>query len=101
MPWLVISLISFSRWIGSTTTPLPIIESFFLTIPLGNNDNLNVFEFITSVWPALCPPWNLTTASAEDARRSTILPLPSSPHCVPTTTKLDIFNPKLALIYYL
>ena len=30
-------------------TPLPMIESFCLTIPLGNNDNLNVFEFITSV----------------------------------------------------
>ena len=49
MPWLVIFSISFSRWIGSTTTPFPIIESFCLTIPLGNNDSLNVFLFITNV----------------------------------------------------
>src|SRR6478735_5041869 len=41
---------------------------------------------MTSVWPALCPPWNLTTTSAWLDSQSTILPLPSSPHWAPTTT---------------
>ena len=41
---------------------------------------------MTSVWPALCPPWNRTTTSARSDSQSTILPLPSSPHCEPTTT---------------
>src|SRR5450759_612997 len=41
---------------------------------------------ITSVWPALCPPWNRTTPCAWSVSQSTILPLPSSPHWVPITT---------------
>src|SRR5712692_1641709 len=41
---------------------------------------------ITSVWPALCPPWKRTTPCARSVSQSTILPLPSSPHCVPMTT---------------
>src|SRR5690606_37397849 len=41
---------------------------------------------MTSVWPALCPPWKRTTADARSVSRSTILPLPSSPHWVPITT---------------
>ena len=40
----------------------------------------------TSVWPALLPPWKRTTMSASAARRSTTLPLPSSPHWAPMTT---------------
>src|SRR5258706_2117822 len=43
---------------------------------------------ITSVWPALCPPWKRTTPCAWSVSQSTILPLPSSPHWVPTTTTL-------------
>src|SRR5262249_51904080 len=38
-----------------------------------------------SVWPALLPPPKRTMMSASRARMSTILPLPSSPHCTPTT----------------
>src|SRR5689334_2494375 len=40
----------------------------------------------TIVWPALLPPWKRTTMSAFSASRSTILPLPSSPHWAPTMT---------------
>src|SRR4051812_25202950 len=43
---------------------------------------------MTSVWPALWPPWKRTTTSACSESQSTILPLPSSPHCDPTTTTL-------------
>ena len=35
---------------------------------------------MTSVWPALWPPWNRTPVSACSESQSTILPLPSSPH---------------------
>jgi hypothetical protein len=38
------------------------------------------------VWPALCPPWKRTTPCEWSVSQSTILPLPSSPHWVPTTT---------------
>ena len=41
---------------GSITTPFPRIETFFSTIPDGNNLNLNTFLSITKVCPALCPP---------------------------------------------
>src|SRR3712207_6376792 len=45
---------------------------------------------MTSVWPALWPPWNRTTTSACSESQSTILPLPSSPHWAPTTTTVAI-----------
>src|SRR5229473_120105 len=45
---------------------------------------------MTSVWPALCPPWKRTTTSARSDSQSTILPLPSSPHWAPTTATLAI-----------
>src|SRR4051812_45261288 len=45
---------------------------------------------MTSVWPALWPPWKRTTISARSDSQSTILPLPSSPHCEPTTVTFDI-----------
>src|SRR5205085_12517897 len=41
---------------------------------------------MTSVCPALWPPWKRTTMSASSESQSTILPLPSSPHWAPTTT---------------
>ena len=47
---------------------------------------------MTSVWPALWPPWKRTTMSACSDSQSTILPLPSSPHWAPTTTTLAISN---------
>src|SRR6201996_4101052 len=40
---------------------------------------------MTSVWPALCPPWKRTTTSARLLSQSTSLPLPSSPHWAPIT----------------
>src|SRR5947209_10467880 len=43
---------------------------------------------MTSVWPALCPPWKRTTMSACSDSQSTTFPLPSSPHWEPTTTTL-------------
>src|SRR6516162_325185 len=43
---------------------------------------------MTSVWPALWPPWKRTTTSARSQSQSTILPLPSSPHWEPTTATL-------------
>src|SRR5216683_4401773 len=45
---------------------------------------------MTSVWPALWPPWKRTTTSARSESQSTILPLPSSPHWAPTTATLAI-----------
>src|SRR5207249_4707075 len=44
----------------------------------------------TTVWPALLPPANRATTLTWGARRSTTFPLPSSPHCVPTTTMLGM-----------
>src|SRR6187397_1428147 len=41
---------------------------------------------MTSVWPALWPPWKRTTPCACSVSQSTTLPLPSSPHWVPMTT---------------
>src|SRR5262249_33980751 len=52
------------------------------------SDNLYVTPSMTSVWPALCPPWNRTTMSACSDNQSTIFPFPSSPHWDPTTTTL-------------
>src|SRR5436190_2318456 len=49
----------------------------------------------TIVWPALLPPWKRTTTSAFSARRSVILPLPSSPHWAPTTTMEGISRSSL------
>src|SRR6185369_13222167 len=45
------------------------------------------------VWPALWPPWKRTTTSARSDSQSTIFPLPSSPHCEPTTTTLAMNYP--------
>ena len=56
-PCFLISSISFNNAQGSITTPLPRIEIFpFLTIPEGNNLNLNIFLSMTKVCPALWPP---------------------------------------------
>src|SRR5438132_11799383 len=41
---------------------------------------------MTSVCPALWPPWKRTTPCACSVSQSTTLPLPSSPHWVPMTT---------------
>src|SRR5258708_11741766 len=52
---------------------------------------------MTSVWPALWPPWKRTTTSARSESQSTILPLPSSPHWAPTTTTL-LMGPALRFL---
>ena len=57
-------------------------------IPLGNRCNLITLSPSTTVCPALFPPWNLATHETSPARRSTNLPLPSSPHWAPNTTCL-------------
>src|ERR1700733_4427205 len=55
-------------------------------MPEGISDRMVFLPSITSVWPALCPPWKRATAAARSVRRSTTLPLPSSPHWVPMMT---------------
>src|SRR5687767_8821032 len=57
-------------------------------MPLGIRCKAVLTPLITSVWPALCPPWKRTTPCAISVSQSTSLPLPSSPHWVPTTTTL-------------
>src|SRR4051812_27068203 len=57
-------------------------------MPLGIRCSAVFTPLITSVWPALWPPWKRTTPCAISVSQSTSLPLPSSPHWVPTTTTL-------------
>ena len=79
---------------GDSTTPLPIRQdTFSRSTPEGIRCNTVFCPSITSVWPALCPPWKRTTALAWSVSKSTILPLPSSPHWVPMTT--TVFAMKL------
>src|SRR4051812_4017700 len=84
---------------GSITTPLPITDSLSLrTTPEGSNESLKVIPSMTSVCPALWPPWKRTTTSACSDNQSTILPLPSSPHWAPTTTTFATDHPPNAKI---
>src|SRR5690606_14792973 len=79
-----ISLISAA---GESTTPLPIRHSASSRrMPDGIRCSTVFLPPITSVWPALWPPWNRTTPPMSCVSRSTILPLPSSPHWAPSTT---------------
>src|SRR5258706_4450497 len=55
-------------------------------MPEGTRCNTVFLPPITSVCPALCPPWKRTTPWAWSVSQSTTLPLPSSPHWVPMTT---------------
>ena len=72
---------------GDSTTPLPMKQSTFSRrMPEGMRCSTVFLPPITSVWPALWPPWKRTTPCARSVSQSTILPLPSSPHCVPMTT---------------
>src|SRR5664280_1059277 len=57
-------------------------------MPLGIRCSAVLTPLITKVWPALWPPWKRTTPWALSVSQSTSLPLPSSPHWVPTTTTL-------------
>ena len=90
-PCSSIRSISSNKAQGSTTTPLPIIDNLpGRTTPEGSKLSLKTSPSMTKVWPALCPPWKRTTTSARSESQSTILPLPSSPHCEPMTTTFAI-----------
>src|SRR6516162_5236965 len=47
---------------------------------------MNFLPLIVTVWPALWPPEYRATTLKRSERTSTILPLPSSPHCAPIMT---------------
>ena len=51
-------------------------------IPEGIVCKTCFFPLKTSVCPALGPPWNLAMILYLEVRTSTILPFPSSPHCI-------------------
>src|SRR6185503_14090487 len=79
---------------GSTTTPQPITQRQPLCrIPDGIVCSTYFSRPTTTVWPALLPPWKRTTTFTCGVMTSTTLPLPSSPHCVPTTTMLGMAVP--------
>src|SRR3984893_708132 len=79
--------LSASRASSDNTTPLPMKQrTCSRRIPEGMSDRMVLRPPMTSVWPALCPPWKRATAAARAVSRSTTLPLPSSPHCVPMMT---------------
>src|SRR6202022_2550195 len=66
-------------------------------MPDGISDRMVLRPPMTNVWPALWPPWKRATAATRSVRRSTTLPLPSSPHCVPMmTTNLPTLDKPLA-----
>src|SRR5207244_9743178 len=80
---------------GSSTTPLPTTHTAPWMIPDGIWCSTNSPAPVSTVWPALAPPWYRTTRSARSARTSTIFPLPSSPHWAPTTTTQCVFGPNI------
>src|SRR5689334_23164888 len=53
-------------------------------MPLGIRCSLSSCSPARTVCPALFPPWYRTTKSMWSATKSVTLPLPSSPHWVPT-----------------
>src|SRR5258708_7719423 len=81
-----VRLSAISAW-SDSTTPLPMKQrTSSRRIPEGISDRMVLRPWMTSVWPALCPPWKRATAAARSVSMSTTLPLPSSPHWVPMTT---------------
>src|SRR5215475_5132742 len=76
---------------GCTTTPQPITQRQpEWRMPEGTECSTYFSRPTTTVWPALLPPWYRTTTLTCGVMTSTTLPLPSSPHCAPTTTMLAI-----------
>src|SRR5882762_4809862 len=76
---------------GSTTTPQPMTHRQpGWRMPEGMVCRTYFSRPTTTVWPALLPPANRATTFTCGARMSTTFPLPSSPHCVPTTTMLGM-----------
>src|SRR5512145_2801161 len=94
--WTSDSISSMSE-AGSTTTPQPMTQrQFGCRMPDGTVCRMNRSRPTTTVWPALLPPWKRTTTLTWGVMTSTTLPLPSSPHCVPTTTMLGMpLSPQL------
>src|SRR5215472_9207306 len=79
--------LSVSSASSESTTPLPMKQrTCSRRMPAGMSERIVLRPPITRVWPALWPPWKRATAAARSVRRSTTLPLPSSPHWVPMTT---------------
>src|SRR5438874_630019 len=90
-PRLLRMSISWESASGSTTTPLPMKQRLpGWSTPLGTRWRTVLVPPTTKVCPALAPPWKRTTTSAQEVKRSTIFPLPSSPHCAPTITTFDM-----------
>src|ERR1700742_3428490 len=87
--------ISSNSTFGSTTTPLPITGvTLGESTPDGSTCRAYFSSPITTVWPALFPPWYLTTYWTRSPSRSVALPLPSSPHWAPISTIAGIlFTP--------
>src|SRR5712692_11765687 len=78
---------------GSTTTPQPMTQRQpGCRTPDGMECSTYFSRPTTTVWPALLPPWYRTTTLTCGVSTSTTLPLPSSPHCVPTTTMLGMIH---------
>src|SRR5439155_641623 len=76
---------------GSTTTPQPMTQRQpGWRMPDGIVCRTYFSRPATTVWPALLPPAKRATTFTWGARMSTTFPLPSSPHCVPTTTMLGM-----------
>src|SRR6266566_3079925 len=69
-------------------------------MPEGTRCSTVFLPPITSVCPALCPPWKRTTPWAWSVSQSTTLPLPSSPHWVPMTTTFLATASALAQLAY-
>src|SRR5271168_2931347 len=93
------SAISPSSASGLTTRPLPMTQALpGWSAPAGTSRSTNFLPPTTSVCAALLPPPKRTTTSASAASISTILPLPSSPHCVPTTATVFMSFPRAASI---
>src|SRR5712691_10996970 len=78
---------------GLITTPQPITQRHpEWRMPEGIECKTYFSRPTTTVWPALSPPWYRTTTLNWGVSTSTTLPLPSSPHCVPTTTMLGMVH---------
>src|SRR5215469_5658110 len=86
-PWSIRVRLSASSACSDSTTPLPMKQrTSSRRIPEGIRERMVLRPPMTSVCPALWPPWKRATAAARSVRRSTTLPLPSSPHWVPMMT---------------
>src|SRR5258706_8511559 len=91
--WTSDSISSMSE-AGSTTTPQAMTQrQLACRMPDGIVCRTNFSRPTTTVCPALLPPANRTTTFTCGVMMSTTLPLPSSPHCVPTTTMFGMSAP--------